>query len=323
MAAGHGSSGSCRGPRRLATAARHVLLSSDASDAISAGAEPRQQPELAPDWSGTDDGASGMTPLPIDEGGVSAATLQQLAERRDTSAARHDYRTAASLQDLITVLTPRALTLADFSPPSLEDQIRCFYEHGMVILQGAFQGEELRRLQSAFLAKEHPARQAWESRQAAAAAALGPSGASEGEETAGFRFPPEAEQTFSFGFDYLEPTFASVLEHPALLPFFRRVCSTGDDTRTASAGGGLRLVQASGLVLTPDPPGTAGYISWHRDKPRPDGWPFPRPRVVKVFIYPFGVRSTEGPTTLVRAWLPHCTTIVASSPFLLLSPTTR
>jgi hypothetical protein len=76
-----------------------------------------------------------------------------------------------------------------------------------------------------------------------------------------------------------------VLEHPTLRPFFgalsrislllvpslsrlcvhaERICSTGDDTRTVSSSGGLRLVQASGLVLKPDLPGTPCYISWHR-----------------------------------------------------------
>lgn len=216
--------------------------------------------ETAP-WAGTDDGAGGVTPLGIDKGGVSEAALRQLAEKRDASAATRDYRTAAALQDLITVLTPRALTLADLSPRSLEDQARCFYEHGMVVFCGALQGEELRRLQSAFLAKERPAREAFQARQAEAVAA-----ASDGKDGARgvFRFPPEATQTFHFGFDFVEPAFASLLEHPTLHPFFRRVCGSGDDTPTVSAGGGLRLVQASGMVLTPDPPGTPGYISWHR-----------------------------------------------------------
>ena len=140
-----------------------------------------------------------MTPLPIDEVGLSEGTLRLLARERDACAAERDYRAAATLQDLITVLTPRAITLADLSPQSLEDQAQCFYEHGMVVFPGAFQGEQLATLQSAFLSKERPAREAWEARQAAT---VTDRACADDKEAGSSSFPPDASQTFSFGFDF-------------------------------------------------------------------------------------------------------------------------
>lgn len=270
-----------RHPHRLARVARHVLSAAAASDA-------------SPPWAGTDDHAGGVTPLPIGPAGVPEASLAELAQRRDACAAKRDYRTAQTLDDLLTVLTPRSVSAADFAPPTLLEQTRCYLEHGFCVFPYAVVGDALRDLQTAWLEAEHPAREAWHRRNEVAAAAE-PQEAPDGTSL----FPPPAEQTFGLGFDFTQPAITALLTHRTLRPFFEEICSTGDDTRTHGSGGGLRLVQASGLVLTPDPPGEPAYISWHRDKPRPDGWPFPRPRVAKMFVYPFGVSLDEGPTTLV------------------------
>ena len=99
---------------------------------------------------------------------LSPATLAHLTEQRDAAAAAHDYRTAAGLQDLLTVLTPRDLTLDDFSPPTLEGQTSCYMEHGFCVFPAAVQGAELQALQEAWLAAEAPAREGWQKRVAAA-----------------------------------------------------------------------------------------------------------------------------------------------------------
>lgn len=266
--------------RRVGRVASHCCVATAAEE----GGKP---------WAGTDDLAGGVTPLPIGIDGIPAATLRELAKKRDAHAASRNYRTAQALDDLLTVLTPRSLTVADFAPPTLEEQTRCFFDNGFCLFPNAVVGAELEALQGAWLEAERPAREAWRQRNE------DPPAAAEEASDGTFRFPPQAQQTFGLGFDLHQPAFTALLDDETLRPFFETICSTGDDTRTEGAGGGLRLVQASGLVLTPDPPGKPAYISWHRDKPRPDGWPTPRPRVAKMFVYPFGVRLAEGPTTLV------------------------
>ena len=273
--------------RRLGRVAGHCHCSAAAAE------ENSEEVATPPPWAGTDDLAGGVTPLPIGSDGVPPATLLQVAAKRDACAASRDYRTAQALDDLLTVLTPRSLAVGDFAPPTLEEQTKCYFEHGFCVFPSAVAGPALQQLQVAWLEAERPAREAWQRRNDAT-----PAVADETSDGA-FRFPPQAEQTFGLGFDFQRPAFTALLEHATLRTFFEQICSTGDRIRTQGAGGGLRLVNASGLVLTPDPPGEPAYISWHRDKPRPDGWPHPRPRVAKMFVYPFGVSLSEGPTTLV------------------------
>eukprot|EP01047_Picozoa_sp_COSAG01_P035254 COSAG01_NODE_2692_length_7245_cov_5.990064_2_plen_101_part_00 len=90
-------------------------------------------------------------------------------------------------------------------------------------------GQELDQLQTAWHTAERPAWLAWKrAHRAAAAQATQDDGAN-------------SLQTFSFSFDFTQPAFTALLEHYALRPFLEQVCSTGDDTRTLSEGGGLRL----------------------------------------------------------------------------------
>jgi len=192
----------------------------------------------------TDDGAAGMTPLPIQpDGQLSPATLAQLTEQRDAAAAAHDYRTAAGLQDLITVLTPRDLTLDDFSPPTLEGQTNCYMEHGFCVFPAAVQGAELQALQEAWLAAEAPAREGWQKRVAAAELkAAEEQEEQDRKELAQFNTRDDSfpEQTFGLGFDYTEPAFTALLEHPTFRPFFEAICSTGERYR-------LRTIFLAGL----------------------------------------------------------------------------
>jgi hypothetical protein len=95
-----------------------------------------------------------------------------------------------------------------------------------------------------------------------------------------------------------------LLDHPKALPLLCRVCGEDVDavieTGPAAPGtGGLRAAGGSVSALVPDPPGTCGYITWHKDKPQPDGRQFPRSRVAKMFVYPFGVAADQAPTTVV------------------------
>ena len=41
------------------------------------------------------------------------------------------------------------------------------------------------------------------------------------------------------------------------------------------------------------------FYAGHKDKPQPEGHWFPRSRVAKMFVYPFGVTAEQAPTTVV------------------------
>lgn len=60
----------------------------------------------------------------------------------------------------------------------------------------------------------------------------------------------------------------------------------------SAPGGGVRdcdLTRQAGLQ---------GYTYWHRDSARPDAWPYPQNRIIKMFLYLSDVESDGGPLGL-------------------------
>ena len=155
------------------------------------------------DWNGADQNAAhcpyasghagGVTPLPLGEAGLSAATLAELLAQRDGCVARGDYRTAAEIHGLHAALAPRGRQLhpADFAPATLDEQVGCFHEHGVCVFPDLLEGAELAAVQAAWVAAEAPAREAW----------VAQGGAANARTTQG----RDVSQTYGFGVDLAEP----------------------------------------------------------------------------------------------------------------------
>lgn len=108
-----------------------------------------------------------LLPLPLDvkERGIEPAALGRITARKDQAIADEDYRVAAEMHDLLTVLQPKppleALTVADASPPTLAGQIRFFETYGFVVLPKVFAGAALERLVAAWREVQRPVGPVW------------------------------------------------------------------------------------------------------------------------------------------------------------------
>ena len=262
-----------------------------------------------------------------DDGSLSDRCVQGLRERERELAAARDYRSAAAVCDLLEVLgTPQQrapLTLAD-APASLEEQIPFFFAHGFCVVADLAEGDELARLQDAWMRAEHPERERWDAARAevliergvdaAAADASTPVSHFKGAEGSG-RLLPNGTAPYDNGVSYPQSTFdvgnllskddafLDLADHPRLLPLLSEVCGASGLTTGASAEspyhGIVRCGGMSGRVVPSGEANEQGYLSWHRDKPPADGWPLPNYRLVKVFVAIFDIPADGGGTGVV------------------------
>ena len=103
-----------------------------------------------------------------DDGSLTEAAIERLRRREQELVDAREYRQAALVKDLGDVLGPQPapLTLADCSPPALEDQIEFFIDNGFIVVPGLCEGDELARLQAAWMRAEAPERARWDDARA-------------------------------------------------------------------------------------------------------------------------------------------------------------
>ena len=112
-----------------------------------------------------------LQPLPLDTegGGVAAAKLEEILEAEKAALAVADYRRAAEMRDLHSVLSPAsaadqsdlATSLSKIDSADVESQARFFYRFGFCVLPATFAGEHLERLQGAWRRNQRPFRDTW------------------------------------------------------------------------------------------------------------------------------------------------------------------
>lgn len=102
------------------------------------------------------------------DGSLSDHSIERLRRQEQELVAAREYRQAAMVKDLLDVLGPNVepLALADCSPSSLEDQIEFFAENGFIVIPGLAEGDELVRLQAAWMRAEAPERARWDEARA-------------------------------------------------------------------------------------------------------------------------------------------------------------
>jgi hypothetical protein len=189
-------------------------------------------------------------------GALTPASVATLEAARTAAAAQRDHRSAAALDDFLRVLGPAAAEhpLDYYAPRGLEEQVRCFEEHGFCIIPEMVSGSSLERLQAAWLRLEAAAHEQW-------AASGAP------ERVATDYANNFNSQTFGVPFLSQEPgLMLELLDHPSALPLLARVCGEDADAVVETDGplrgmGGMRAAGGSVSSLVPDPPGTCGYIT--------------------------------------------------------------
>jgi hypothetical protein len=194
------------------------------------------------------------------DGHMAAASVAALTSARREAAEQRDYRSAAALDDFLRVLGPSAEDhpLEYYAPQGLEEQVKCFEEHGFVVLPNMVRGSMLERLQEAWLRLETVAHEQW-------AASGAP------ERLASDYKNSFNSQTFGVPFASQEPELMlELLDHPRALPLLARVCGEDIDAVVETEGsmrgtGGMRAAGGSVSSLVPDPPGTCGYITCECD----------------------------------------------------------
>jgi hypothetical protein len=189
------------------------------------------------------------------EGHLTAASVTALTTARHEAAEQRDYRSAAALDDFLRVLGPSEdHPLEYYAPQGLEEQVKCFEEHGFVVLPNMVSGSMLEQLQEAWLRLETVAHEQW-------AASGAP------ERLASDYKNSFNSQTFGVPFASQEPELMlELLDHPRALPLLARVCGEDIAAVVETEGpmrgtGGMRAAGGSVSTLVPDPPGTCGYIT--------------------------------------------------------------
>ena len=111
-----------------------------------------------------------------DEGGaVLRSELERLQQEKADAVAADDYRTAAAVQSIIEVVTPRATPLpkplAEYMVPNFDnsdvrDAADFFLENGFCVVPGVVSEPTLQRVRAGWPAAEAEARALWEARAA-------------------------------------------------------------------------------------------------------------------------------------------------------------
>jgi len=267
--------------------------------------------------------SAALLPLPLDAdgGGVAAAQLLAVRERRRAAVEAENFRLAAELTDLLRVIEPpggtaRGVTTEDFAPPTLEEQEACFLWNGFVVLRGVFAGEHLARLQAAWRRRQRPIRAEWAGRVAAEWGAGAMRNAEQQRAEAGNRPSPVnpnfvdiptpelfaglREQVAAGGGTGCEDAvLLDLVDPPRLTALLRRLLVHDEETA-------LRMFAIQSRTYPPSSHteselGVRGYIGWHRDFDGPGiGVSAVNPSaVIKCFTYFEDCGHNDGQTTLV------------------------
>lgn len=276
-----------------------------------------------------------LLPMPLDVKGrgVAPRTLQLVRRRKAEALVAEDYRAAAEMHDLLTVLSPlpraSALTLADASPPTLEGQQAFFRRWGFVVLPKVFAGDALARLTRAWRRVQRPAGPAWREKLRMQEEVAAEFDKTQGpDETAAdfYRRRSEAGLERSIGRNYYDiPTpelyrglleelkadmstvpddaaLLDLLDPPRLIALLRALLGEqlhmfAIQARTYPTSSS---VSAGGTGLGQNAEELRGYIGWHRDFDGPGHGVSVNPSaVIKVFTFFESVAENGGATTVV------------------------
>lgn len=245
----------------------------------------------------------GDTPRPLLDEGTAASTpemLQWLCSLRDQAVKAHDYRRASYIHQLHECLRPKpALTLQDCAPESVEAKADFFLKNGFVCVENALGGAALSRAQAAWAEFERPSKDMWlDARQH-----------NHGIARHSFRdadegFPVVARKWFGItGLTYSQPANVNPVAQPFLelddafldlIDYSDEVWQTAERVLCGPHANDLepeRLPQRGTVRCTgvgprtyPSDADAEGYTYWHRDSARPDAWPFPSTRIIKMFL---------------------------------------
>lgn len=247
-----------------------------------------------------------LQPLPLDTrgGGVALSKLKENRESERAALSAGDYRLAAEMRDLHSVLSPgTAEDLQDldarFPLADTEAQARFFYRFGFCILPAAFVGEHLQRLRAAWRRNQRPQREAWLAKASAEEHA-----ASRGRSATYFDVPSaklfgglSAQLDQGAGADAPDAVLLDLVDPQPLVALLQRLL-VHDQWSSLRMGG---LFQPRTYPPREDSGGDArGYIGWHRDRDGPGiGLSCNPGAIVKVFTYLEDVHENGGPTTVV------------------------
>lgn len=272
------------------------------------------------DWPDPSAGAAyaAPLPLPLTSDGVPTASLAELRRRQLLAAEAEDYHAAGALKQLIVTLGKRHAAPGLPHDASVEERTAFMFEHGFVVIEDAFSGDRLHRLQTAWKRVQRPLVALW---NAAKAEGLGQDGQhrfANGEDLKrhfGLDPPrlfidvpitgtdsetnPLAEPIpgiKSFFSDALlpdgDPILLDLIDPPTLVPILR-----------SYLGEGVKLCGVQPRTYASDrslDPHADGYTNWHRDGSTPDGYTRPSPaHDIKVFIYFEDVQENGGCTSVV------------------------
>jgi hypothetical protein len=271
-------------------------------------------------------GQQPLLPLPLTSAGVPPATLADLRRRQLLAAEAEDYHAAAALKQLARTLGSRSRP-----PPRLpagasaQERARYMFEHGFLVIEDAFSGDQLRRLQAAWKRVQQPLVTRWRLAKAAGVGSDGRHHFANGEELmqrfginptrlfidvpikgvppghvvaplvdgATGKPVPEVRTFFSEAMEPDgDPVLLDLIDPPALVPVLR-----------AYLGEGVKLCGVQPRTYASDhdlDPHARGYTTWHRDGSAPDGFERPSPaHDIKVFIYFEDVAPDGGCTSVV------------------------
>ena len=278
--------------------------------------QPRQHSDSVSAFPRTDDGRwtaalspKGQPLLQDGSGVVLASELARLEEEKAVAIAAEDFRAAAAVKSIISVVTPRPTPLPlplesyvtgpDFTPADVEAAAVFFLEHGFCVVPGAVSDGTLSRVRQFWMPAEQDAQELWQQRSAVSQGRYGLSWASGAP--SGFRTFFDLGLSPEPGGNHwdLASALIEVAAQPGLLLVAKLVLGGG-----ATVGGfpGGRVVPPEDQVPGPEPGttgGDGGYTSWHRDSPPPDGWPTPHSRRVKAFCSFWDTPANGGSTAVV------------------------
>lgn len=217
------------------------------------------------------------------------------------------------------------MTADDFAPEGLEAQAQCFFDNGFVIVRNAL--PRIAQIQTAWEHLELPAVEAWEEcRRHGVGIARHSFGSTQDD-----AWPVMARKWFGLDDERLRPSpspmsptegapgrsfveldesFVDFIDAPQIWPIAERVLigpregASGHAVEVRNSDtwqgnrGELRCTGCSPRTYPPDRD-AEGYTYWHRDEQKPDQWPFPKGRIIKMFFYTSDVTNDGGPLAVV------------------------
>jgi hypothetical protein len=246
----------------------------------------------------------GDTPRPLLDEATGTSTpekLDWLRSLRDQAAAAHDYQRASYIHQLHDCLKPKPiLMLQDCAPAGVEAKAEFFLNNGFVCVENALAGAALTRAQRAWADFERPSKDVW----------LSARQHNHGIARHSFRdaeagYPVVARKWFGItGLTYSQPSNVNPVSKPFLelddafldlVDHSDEVWQTAERVLCGPNANDLepeRLAQRGTVRCTgvgprtyPSDADAEGYTYWHRDSARPDAWPFPTTRIIKMFLY--------------------------------------